>query len=228
MNKFFKFFFLIISSIVFAQSIEDGTPPYTLKINDSLYIDKSPVPIEFIYEKIAFEIYNNRNKIEQPSKKTDRKPSFFKYVNSLYANINYRPELSLKKGSSKYDIQSFKHDIYYTSSFNTAIEYCQWRTKVTNEVLQENGLKYKILYRIPTTIELKSAELHFKSQKNLKAKMLRNPLEYKLNTNSKKFQVYNIPEYSADGLFKSSRFEDISDLGTLATFRCICEKQELK
>lgn len=212
--NFFKNLLLVCAistfSFQFSSAQSDIIPPGTLKINDSLYTDKSPVTNVMYYEflreleRMNPEILESmsipkRIKIEGYSNKT-----YFFYPK--YQNF---PVLQITK---------YQADLY-----------CKWRSDrvqlLWDTKFPDNNKL--VFYRLPTTKEYENALNVFKGRRLFKAYQADNPLELKIKKHPKKeFVTYNISEITGDDLFFGENWKGITPTelpNTYTGFRCICE-----
>jgi formylglycine-generating enzyme required for sulfatase activity len=182
-------------------------PPHTIKINDSLYIDKTPVPLEFMWE--YYVDYRNTTKKQMMS---------YERSLSIVDSISHSTRFSKLK-----DFEQDRNILFLNADKKYATDYCKWRTDRVNEVFKiGRKISERILYRLPTTNELSKAEAHFNSLDKILYHQNDNLKISKANYQTEDYQVFNIGEYTEnDSLFYSSKFK--LSLNSHVGFRCICE-----
>jgi hypothetical protein len=206
-------------------------PPGTLKLNDSLYIDKAPVTnfmfIVYLDEK---EELKEKGYSTLSEYHTDTIQSGFpkEMSNSILLPSPFLIEFYSenkylgRKGYGKK--QEFRNHPVLTITKARASDYCAWRTEKVR-YLWLNDPKYaankvqaeRIAYRLPTKNELISAKTYFTSIN--KAIMYRRRLfriiDEKVPTD---FYVFPIDELTAsEEIFNEDPTHDYTG------FRCVCE-----
>ena len=241
--KQFLLFFLILNSLTTKAQELLETPPGTIEINDSLFIDKGPIDnimyLEFtkkVKEFWSLTLHDSLKSVEliNIDKSLLSRPLNPDQSSKIYDQIIQVEDLKI---SNIIDIYSyFNHPKYYYNpvigiSKEQAQLFCQWRTDMVNlrwsTILKNEQQKFpKIKYRIPTTEEYKLAKKVFQENNKLLLISKNSPLEIDLETQRKKdyFIVYNFPEYSAEE--KKFNENSISSDNNYTFFRCICEVEK--
>jgi formylglycine-generating enzyme required for sulfatase activity len=210
--------FILGNQSLVAQQKEIVNPPHTIRINDSLYIDKTPVTLDFIWEYTAHNLASLFEEAQKKNPSGDQYGSFevFKRsVKSLDKIADTEEPITPENFTSR------KKLLILNTSQELAVEYCAWRTGIVNTVFPNQ----KVLYRVPTSDELLAAAVIFKNRKLLKTKSKRNPYKYKAKYSTSKYYVFNVGELTSDStLYYSDRFKKLNT--DFTAFRCICEIKE--
>lgn len=205
-------------------------PPGTIKLNDSVFIDKSPVT------NIMFTEYLNVNKILK-----NKGYDSFKEFTSATNESGFPIEFRIIRTPSPLLIELYANDKFlnkkgYATESNftdfpvlnvekaTAMDYCKWRTEMVAH-LWMNDDKYiivkdlakKIIYRLAAKEELLNASSMYSNSGNLvtlEGKLLKIKKEIPPN----KFIIFPIAEMTNSDQFFNNQ-EDFEYTG----FRCICE-----
>lgn len=242
MKQFLLFFLIVFSTATKAQELLE-IPPGTIKINDSLFIDKGPIDnimyLEFTKKVKEFWSLTLHDSLKSLELINIDKSLLSEKLNPDQSNKIYDQIINVKdlKISDEIDLYYyFNHPTYsYHPVLGISKEqaqlYCLWRTDMVNlrwsTILKNEQKKYpKIKYRIPTMEEYKLAKKVFREDDKLLIINKNSPLEIDLETQRKKdnFILYNSSEYSAtDKKFKEN---SISSDNTYTFFRCICEVQK--
>ncbi len=199
-------------------------PPGTLSINDSLYMDKSPVTnrmfVEYLTGKKVLNKkgYSSFKKYIEENSIKDFPPEFKPAPLSLilidhYANQNY-----LKKKGYGWD-PMFNHHPVLNVSRDQAEDYCKWRSEMVHYRWSTDPrfTSKKTHYRLATAQELTLAYDYFVKEKDidvLKGKLLK----IKPPNNATNFTMFPIKEMTAS----EKVFNDIPSY-EFTGFRCICE-----
>lgn len=209
-HKSFLFVLIYLFSFQFSVAQSELIPPGTLKINDSLFIDSSPIT-NLMYQEFLFHLENDNPEIlESVSifrflKIDDRNTATYFF----YPKYQYFPVLQITK---------YQADLY-----------CKWRSDMVQYLWDT---KYpdnnkSVLYSLPTKSLYESAVKVFKGTSRFKAFEADNPLKLKIKEHpKKKFVTYNISEITQDDLFFGDNWKGITPKelpNTYTGFRCICE-----
>lgn len=205
-------------------------PPGTIQMNDSLFIDKSPVT------NLMFIEYLNVKKVLQ-NKGYSTFAEFTKATNEKGFPLEMRttkipsPLLidfySIKKYLSRKDYgkeSKFKHHPVLNVSKKQAIDFCKWRTEMASH-LWNNDEKYaslkslsnKITYRLATKNELELAKTFF-SNSNAFTVFKEKLFQIEPQKIATVFTLFPINEMTgSDELFNYQASFDYTG------FRCVCE-----
>tara|TARA_R110002012_G_scaffold283090_2_gene473201 strand:- start:153303 stop:153956 length:654 start_codon:yes stop_codon:yes gene_type:complete len=212
--NFFKNLLLVFAistfSFQFSSAQSDIIPPGTLKINDSLYMDKSPVTNN-MYQELFFSSKADSEKTPITLIVSNGSNTDGNWIDMYSKNPKYQffPILNITKEQAEY--------------------YCKWRSDKVQllwdtKFPDNNKL---VFYRLPTTKEYENALNVFKGRRLFKAYQADNPLELKIKKHPKKeFVTYNISEITGDDLFFGENWKGITPTelpNTYTGFRCICE-----
>lgn len=242
MKQWFCNLIIIISFSAQAQELLE-TPPGTIRINDSLYIDKGPVDnlmysefTEKVQEFWSLTLHDSLKSLELKdidrsllSKNLDPEQS-----QRIYEEITRVENMEV---SDEIDIYTyFNHPEYYYHpvigiSREQARLFCQWRTDMVNlrwSTALKEGKKYnpKIIYRLPTNEEYRVAkEVFLKKDKLLVVnEKLPQKIDLELLRARDNFILHDISEYTATGVYSEEKADPQDN--TYTFFRCICEVQE--
>ncbi|SFN47164.1 Sulfatase-modifying factor enzyme 1 [Bizionia echini] len=206
----FLLLLITICSFQFSVSQSDFIPPGTLKINDSLYIDKSPVT-NIMYQELVNTLKEN----------TEESPMTLVFSEGINKNGNWINQYSK---NPKYQFFPMLHITREQAEY-----YCKWRSEKVQFLWDIKFLdNHKIvLYRLPTAKEYEKAEVYFKATKRFKNFEADNPLELKIKKHPKKNYVsYNISEITGDDQYFGENWKSETQIilpNTYTGFRCICE-----
>jgi len=206
-------------------------PPGTLKLNDSLFIDRTPVTnimfIEYLDEKEELkekgysslsEYFADTIQSGFPKEMTNSLLLPSQFLIDFYSKNKYlRRKLYGKK-------HEFENHPLLTITKARAIDYCEWRTEKVR-YLWLNHPKFssnrfqaeKIAYRLPTKDELISAKTYFTSINKviIYRRRLFRIIDKKVPAD---FTVFPIDELTAsEEIFNEDPSHDYTG------FRCVCE-----
>ena len=222
-------------------------PPGTIKINDTLFIDKGPVD-NVMYEEFTGSVQNlwtyslhdslkklKLKNIDDSLLSVSLSPVENEYIFSKVTEVE---DLKISDDVSMY--MYFNHPAY---KFNPVVGiskeqaqlFCEWRTDMVNlrwsTVIDRDGYN-KIKYRLPTEEEFKMAKEYFRERNKLSViyedSLLKINLEELRETDQ--FFLYKNSEFTGSGKnYKalSSLSDDERQSDSYYTFfRCICEVQK--
>lgn len=209
------------------------SPPGTIQLNDSLFIDKSPVTnfmfIEYLTVKKTLE-GKGFITFGQFTKVTNEKgfPLEMRIIKlpsplliEFYSNNNYLKRKGYGRESK------FKYHPVLNVPKKQAIDFCKWRTEMVSHLWKndEKHSKYKnlsdkISYRLATQNELELANTFF-SNLNRAVDFKEKILKIKKEKEATDFTVFPIRELTiSEQLFNNnSNFE-------FTGFRCVCEMKK--
>ena len=228
-NLFLLWVFLINTGLLLSQD-EITVPPGTIRVDDSVFIDKSPVTNLMFTEYLNVkEVLKNKgyDSLKEFTSATNETgfPIEFRIIrtpSSLLIEFYANDKFLNKKG---YATESkFTNFPVLNVEKATAMDYCKWRTEMVAH-LWMNDDKYiivkdlanKINYRLATKEELLNASTVYSNSGNLvtiKGKLLKIKKEIPPN----KFSVFPISEMTLSDEFFNNQ-ENYEYTG----FRCICE-----
>lgn len=209
---------------------EITVPPGTIRVNDSVFIDKSPVT------NLMFTEYLNVKEVLK-NKGYDSLKEFTSATNETGFPLEFR----ILRIPSPLLIEFYSNDKFlnkkgYATESNftyfpilnvekaTAMDYCKWRTEMVAHLWMYDekyaivkDLAKQIVYRLPTKEELLNAKTLYSNSGNLvtlKGKLLK----IKEEIQSNKFSVFPISEMTLSDEFFNNQ-ENYQYTG----FRCICE-----
>lgn len=209
-KQHFLVLFISIFSFQFSVAQQELIPPGTLKINDSLYMDMSPISNIMYQELLDFSEVNKEN---------DAITVIFSSDTNFDGNW-----IDMYSKNPKYQFFPMLHITREQAEY-----YCKWRSERVQLLWDTKFPNHNILvlYRLPTIKEYVEAELNFKSTKRFKSFQADNPLKLKIIKHPKtKYVTYNISEITADDLFFGENWKGITPTelpNTYTGFRCICE-----
>lgn len=205
-------------------------PPGTVQVNDSLYIDKSPVTnLMFMEYLTAKEVLKNKGYLtfnefikDTNEKGFSREMTTIRIPSPLLIEF-YSSNKYLKRKGYGREWKFRYHPVLNVSKIQ-AFEFCKWRTEMVSH-LWKNDEKYsavkslsnKISYRLATKKELELANTFF-SNSNMKTEFTEKILKVKQKKMVTDFIVFPIQEMTiSEELFNQKlNYEYIG-------FRCICE-----
>jgi len=164
MKKMLLPFFVLITFVVLGQKSKSYLPPGTVKLNESLYVDKTEI------SNISYKEYIYWNK----RLKGENSPEYLSCLPDT--TVWEEPYMSLYLWHPAYN----EYPVVGVS-YDQAVAYCMWRSDRVNELLylKENKLSRdadlsdviiptKILYRLPTREEWQEiAEVNY-SKRSIK------------------------------------------------------------
>ncbi len=207
--------------------IQAQVPPGTIILNDSTYIDRSPVTNEMYIEYLNYKEFlkekggsSFKDFIEYIDEKTNTFPTLISPIllKDFYANNKY----FIKKkyyNHNRYD----KHPLLNITK-KQAAEYCEWRSKMVNHLWVNKfyltNIKTDIInYRLPKENELIEAKYFFTHSKKI---IELNQELLKIKTNkllTNYFIIFPINEFTDDDGKLFNKKSNSAHTG----FRCICE-----
>lgn len=217
-------------------------PPGTIRVNDTLFMDKAPVDnlmfLEFVDQVERIKRYNESAKLQTQELHVadlylmrtllDRSRN-----KEIYEQINLIKRKGSKRLSSEKYLEQpdFMHYPALYISKEMAEFYCNWRTKMVlllwaKRTLNASNLNPpKIEYRLPTPAEFELAKETSAARSQLKILKKSSPLKIKMDRNEDVLLFFDLPEYtSIPGQYKVSGFEVSDDDPVL--FRCVCRRTE--
>ena len=212
---------------------ENFIPPGTIKINDSLFIDKTPIS-NLSYAEFEKSISMGWNLQTKDSIK--KMPNYgidLKNLNEFPGtNVDYTFYNSIKRNridTINDKVINYSYHPKYSSnpvlniSKENAELFCLWRTDMVDLAIasksktinERNDFPNKVTYRLPTNQELMVAEAYFKNKKLLKVSNLDLPINMIFDSVKEKFYLVNLYETNSN---------EVKDKRTKPSiFRCICE-----
>jgi hypothetical protein len=219
---------------IYAQNkinVKNFVPPGTIKINDSLFIDNTPIT-NIMYDEFEMRVSLGWNlKTKDLIKKM---PNYGIDIKKLINFPNTKVDSSLfnKIKRNKIDTindklvaYSYHHKYCSNPVINVSKEnaemYCLWRTDMvelamaskSKTVEERKELPNKVTYRLPTKEELITIENYFKNKDKIKIIKKNSPTKIEIQKVKDVYYKINLPEISADEEKKRNN----------ATFRCVCE-----
>jgi len=230
MNYIFAFLFLL-SWTSYCQI--PTTPPGTLKVNDSLYIDSTPITnfmfVEYLHSKHYLEKKGFKSFKEYSEDSLDNEYqntiSDFEYPSYLLESKNPQRKI-LKRKKYQIDTLYTDHPVLNVSK-EQAVDYCKWRTEVVNVLWfneKNNSMNKevpsKVVYRLPTRREFLMAKSWFDFKNLLMDYQGQKVLSTLFPYNPEGYRTLSISEYTAsEELFIKVGKNKKDFIG----FRCICE-----
>jgi len=207
MKKILLQIIVIILTSTIARSQENlVTPPGTILLKDSLYIDKAPVTnlmfLEYLTAKHSLR-KKGFNSFSEFHKSTDEKfdkiltiyPSFLK-------NLNKKKSFLTKK--NYFENIKYKYSPVLRITKEQAIDYCKWRTEMVEYFWsnKEKTINQNIKYRLPEKQELLLAQEYFSKRNQFRFDRGKNPAKFKTDKKINNFISYNISEFTnSDNIF---------------------------
>ena len=208
------------------------TPPGTIFLNDSLFIDKVPVTNLMFLEYLTAKHFIRKKGFDSFSefhKSTDQKfdrltflyPSFLK-------NLNKKGSFLTKK--NYFENYRYKNSPVLNVSKEQALDYCKWRTEMVRYSWSNktDQINYKINYRLPKEDELSIAKEYFENLNKFKYHAGKNPTKFKTQNEENDFVLYNISEYTLKENLFGQNWKNSSPSkfpNETTGFRCVCEIQ---
>lgn len=204
-------------------------PPGTIKLNNSLFFDKSPVTnmmfSEYLLMKTMVEDKGYSTFSQYAKDATERNEPIKNgaqfYPSSLLTDF-YSSHDYLKNSAYVREYK-FRHHPILNVTKDQASDYCKWRTEMvsylwnTEKHASNKNRSDKISYRLATKNELTQAYTFFLNS-NRVMEFNKNIFKIKQVKNTTEFLVFPITEMTlSDQLFNDqSNYEFIG-------FRCVCE-----
>ncbi|MDT0649144.1 SUMF1/EgtB/PvdO family nonheme iron enzyme [Autumnicola edwardsiae] len=245
MKYYFTTILIFFAFAIQAQKLFE-TPPGTVRVNDSLYIDKGPVD-NIMYLEFTDKVKDLWNLTLHDSLKSLELENINKSLSSHSLNPEQSKEIynkiilakNQKISDSINILYYFNHPEYQYHpvvgiSKDRARLFCQWRTDMVNlkwsKEIKDDKRKYKkIKYRLPTYEEFELAKKTMEENNNLLLVNQNSPIDLDLKKllNEDNFILLSIPEFTTSNRnFK----EDSPKLKNTDKpnddyifFRCICE-----
>ncbi|MDD5149635.1 MAG: SUMF1/EgtB/PvdO family nonheme iron enzyme [Flavobacterium sp.] len=215
------------------------TPPGTIKLNGSLYIDKTPIT-NVMYLEFENKVLGGWNlRLHNSIKKLPNYGIDLSIMNlsldsiekkSFYSKIKHDINFSITKiinSNYYFNHPKYSHNPVLNITKEQAELFCLWRTDMVqlllafeSKTIQERK-KYpnKILYRLATKQEFEIAEEYFKNIGLLKISKKESPLKMEIEKVKQKFYLLNLSELTNN--------ENIyREKNNYSSFRCICEITE--
>lgn len=244
MLKHFFLYLFVFGAFVSVKSQSHSTPPGTLLLEESLYMDAIPV------NNIAYlEFLRYRDQWTDSLRDTLKDlPKYGLTIQELEhkTGIDFTPEktddeLTIIIGSGKFDPHNPKYQHYPILEISKAEAelYCQWRTDmvllnwaITSKDAQERArYPLNILYRLPSEEDYKKAlskfgyfKKTFPAESSFGFSLYNN--NYKKKPKTVVFIKDNLSEFTFDGLPYGNNWkhQNVDNTASeLTTFRCVCE-----
>ena len=233
------------------KSNKSTSPPFTIKLNDSIFIDVAPVDnfmyLEFLTNLKFFwteRIHDSIKKIPDYGLTKDIAYKLFENIpnnNLLWLNQKIPNNLMVDKTiNSNVYLEHPKYSFHplVNISKEQATLYCKWRTDAvklfwainTENIEERNKYPYKFVYRLPTKNELLTATQKF-GYSNISIKKDEIPLfpyrtKYRSKYKKALFYKEGMSEFVLDSLPFGSNWRkknSINKLNDYTGFRCVCE-----
>ncbi|WP_372917741.1 SUMF1/EgtB/PvdO family nonheme iron enzyme [Salegentibacter sp.] len=234
-----KYFFLSVLFVGISYGQNYGNiPPGTLKLNDSLFIDKTPVTnemyLEFLKSKDIFWSMGKHEEIKTMSSYGINRADL-----GINSNAITKTHLKILSNLANQEKDYFTHPEYrqfpvLNITKAEAKEFCLWRTDMvlllwaikSENKKQRTEYPGVIKYRLPKVSELNDAKFHF--SKSGDAIRLKGEAQKGLEIieNPENFYFYNIPEFTqAQKVYgNNSREQEPIEVPNIDIgFRCVCE-----
>lgn len=240
MKKLYILLLFLASNQVHSQNT--FVPPGTIKVNDTLFIDKAPVDnlmfLEFIDQVQRIKRYHESAKLKTQKlhiadlffMKTLLNPS---RTREIYEQIELIKSIGSKRFSSEKYLEhpNFDHHPALFITKEMAEFYCEWRTKMVSLLWAQrtietpNIIPPKINYRLPKLEEFELSKDIFVARSKLKILKKSSLLKMKYDRKQNVLVFFNLPEYtSGPKQHIVSQFGFSEDDPVL--FRCVCEYEE--
>lgn len=236
MLKFnFLFLFFLFPFILLSQDWVE-VPPGTSRITDNLYIDQVPVTnlmyLEFLRSADNFwspEMHQTIKDLPkfgvtknlQEDNKIQKGPEGFDSYLSRPSNWE-----EIRHPNNKYDpmVQITKREAELFCRWRTDMVMLRWATEAKTSAEREK-FPEKIKYRLPTREEIEMAKIHFSERNEFEVMNENSPADLKSEEGQPKFMLYNLYEFTRDGLYGASSEKATPVLfpNENTGFRCICE-----
>lgn len=241
-------------SLEAAEVIAADVPPGTLKVNDTLYVDRVPVT-NLMYNEFLenLENYWNMKKHEKMqfyprydlSTDTVFQPwtgNTRLYMEATYADPKETVNKQLKLGEYSKNPRYTYHPAIGLSKFQAEL-FCLWRSDLANAVYairsksetKRAKFPYKVNYRLPTQEEMLSIENDLRSRERLRYyqddvySAMSGTLQFRELQENGNMIIMELKEIAQDGeylpLFNMPlQFYNKNELKT--GFRCVCEVEK--
>ena len=244
----FSLIITLLSLAVHSQRLWE-VPPGTVKINDSLFIDKAPID-NLMYREFTDKVkvlwnYKLHDSLRSLELREMDESLFYHSLDTsenkeIYERAIIAKNLKLPNRVKMYDYfnqPEYRYKPVTGISKDLAQLFCQWRTDMVNlrwsmEVKNSDHSYYKIKYRLPSPEEYQKAKSIFLKREKLVLISEDSPLEVDLKTlrNTDNFIFFNTSEFTAGNTnFKENSFkseQDNSSDDEYIFFRCICEVEK--
>lgn len=248
MRANFTILIICISFSINAQKILE-IPPGTIRLNDTLFIDKAPVDnlmyaefIDNVEELWTYTLSDSLKSLELENiDKSLLNNTLDENQNKeIFNRVTIAQNIQLSKKVDIYNYfnhPQYKHHPVIGISKDLAQLFCQWRTDMVNlrwstELKDGDSKYYKIKYRLPSPQEYREVKDYFSEKDQLLVLNEKSPLKIDLEElrENEKFILFKNPEftsknqYSTENLINSREKEN--EYQKYIFFRCICEVQK--
>lgn len=215
-------------------------PPGTIKLSESLFVDKTPVTnmmfLEYLTMKdyLRSQGYSSWKTYYVDKKGTDWRSGPVKVYPSFLKDLETKGS-RLSRGGYFMDSE-YMHTPVLNITKAQAEDFCQWRTEMVEyawnffpKYVGQKDYADKIHYRLPTRGELEEAQNYFSENGELVNIRKKNPLRYSSQEVPEKFTLYNISEFTSSNNLYGENWKDVvpTDFPNDYTgFRCVCEVNE--
>lgn len=210
---------LVLSSLNFIQA---QIPPGTIKINDSLFIDKSPVTNIMYIEYLSYKEILKRKGFASFDDFIKETKTLSFLISPLLLKKNYANNKYLIR-KKYYDHKKFNKHPVLNITKEQAVNFCKWRSQMVNHLwIQRNILANKqtrvINYRLLQKSEFINAKYFFTHSKNI----------IQFNKDLLKIKSKDIPEnmfsiFPINELTTNEKLLNKTSNSIFTGFRCICE-----
>nr|WP_321237392.1 SUMF1/EgtB/PvdO family nonheme iron enzyme [uncultured Psychroserpens sp.] len=248
-----KLFTLLLIAFMYFNMYSQNTtlkttsPPGTIQLNDSVYIDKTPVT-NIMYNEFeksvitSWSLKSHNAILKLPNYGINlasiNKTLFYPEESVLlYEKIKHKDDSSItKKVTSEYyfNYPRYSYNPMLYISKEQAELFCKWRTDMVSllwasksKTLEERSkFPNKILYRLPTEKELEAAIIFFKNQNLFHNAENNTPITMGVRNPEEKFYQQNLSEFTLDEVIYGDNWMKKTPNGeknNYTTFRCVCE-----
>ena len=242
MRYIFSLSFLLLIFSANAQQVYE-TPPGTIKINDTLFIDKAPVDnkmyLEFMVKVKSLWNYDLQDTLRELSLEEIDESIISNSVNNQQNEEILRMITSVEniKISDSVNMAyyfnhpEFQHHPMVGVSKEQAQLFCDWRTDMVNlrwgtEIKENNNNYMKIKHRLPTDQDFDLAAKIFRENEKIvfSDQASLEKINLKIRKEKEVFFLFDIPE------FKNSESDSVlieeSEKYAFKFFRCVCEVEK--
>lgn len=217
------------SSLCYSQA-KFETPPGTIFLKDSIYIDRTPVTNRMFLEYLTAKNDLRKKGFTSFKEYHTTEDKILNRLIILYPSYlkNLDREGSLLTKKNYFENTKFESSPVLNISKEQAEDYCNWRTEMVTYLWLKNNIveNQKIAYRLPTKKELATSKEIFTEKKLFSFYDGKDPSRFKPYSTQDNFALFNISEYTSSENVYGENWRSVTPLefpNDVTGFRCACE-----